>query len=329
MVTVSTAGHSPALAGWLRGQLAAQLGPEVGLLAELLSEARDQLKAAGRSTEEVDWRPALDSDMLELIRSGRTAQARERLQACLSSSSDSTTAPSRFGCSKPMTVPPARAAKALHDLAGRDHLSEAVVVSTCLRTEVYAVAERFHGAMSDIRNFLSAWSGIPPEAFSDHLYSYYDEAAAAHLFKVAAGLDSAVLGESEILGQVGDAWDAARAGVGRRAGAVDAVPPRRRGRQAGPLRDGHRPRHDVAVAGRGGPGVAELGIAGGQDHPRARRRRDGREAWPRPWPAPWRPGRCSSPTARGARPPSWPPAAAAGPSSGRPCRPPWSRPTCC
>ena len=86
MVTVSTAGHSPALASWIRGQLAAQLGPEVGLLAEWLSEARDQLKAAGRSTEDVDWRPALDWDMLELIRSGRTAQARERLQACLSSS---------------------------------------------------------------------------------------------------------------------------------------------------------------------------------------------------------------------------------------------------
>jgi precorrin-2 dehydrogenase/sirohydrochlorin ferrochelatase len=84
MVTVSTAGHSPALAGWLRSQVAAQLGPEVGVLAEWLSEARDELKAAGRSTEDVDWRPALDWDMLELIRSGRTAQARERLQACLS-----------------------------------------------------------------------------------------------------------------------------------------------------------------------------------------------------------------------------------------------------
>jgi glutamyl-tRNA reductase len=111
---------------------------------------------------------------------------------------------------EPMTVPAARMSKALHDLTGRDHLSEIVVVSTCLRTEVYAVASRFHGAMSDIRNFFSEWSGIPPEVFSDQLYSYYDEAAAAHLFKVAAGLDSAVLGESEILGQVGDAWDLAR-----------------------------------------------------------------------------------------------------------------------
>jgi glutamyl-tRNA reductase len=111
---------------------------------------------------------------------------------------------------EPMTVAPARMGKALSDLLARDHLSEVVVVSTCLRIEVYAVASRFHGAMGDIRNFMSEWSGIPPEQFSDQLYSYYDEAAAAHLFKVAAGLDSAVLGESEILGQVGDAWTAAR-----------------------------------------------------------------------------------------------------------------------
>ena len=83
-VAVSTGGHSPALAGWLRDQIADLLGPEIGLLAQLLSEARDELQAAGRSTEGLDWRSALDSDMLDLIRSGRMAQARERLQACLS-----------------------------------------------------------------------------------------------------------------------------------------------------------------------------------------------------------------------------------------------------
>ena len=112
---------------------------------------------------------------------------------------------------EPMTVPPARMAKALHDLTGRDHLSEVVVLSTCLRTEVYAEASRFHGAVSDIRNFLAAWSGMAPEAFGDHLYSYYDESAAGHLFRVASGLESAVLGEGEVLGQVGDAWEMARA----------------------------------------------------------------------------------------------------------------------
>ncbi|HLI54275.1 MAG TPA: bifunctional precorrin-2 dehydrogenase/sirohydrochlorin ferrochelatase [Acidimicrobiales bacterium] len=82
-VAVSTAGHSPALAGWLKEQIASQLGPEIAELAEMLSDARDELKAAGRSTEDVDWRRALNSDMLDLIRKGQLARARERLQACL------------------------------------------------------------------------------------------------------------------------------------------------------------------------------------------------------------------------------------------------------
>ena len=107
-----------------------------------------------------------------------------------------------------MTVPPARLSKALHELGGSENLGEVVVVSTCLRTEVYAVARRYHGAVGDIRNFLASWSGTPPEDFCGSLYEYYDEAAVAHLFRVAAGLDSAVLGEGEILGQVGDAWEA-------------------------------------------------------------------------------------------------------------------------
>jgi siroheme synthase-like protein len=82
-VAVSTGGHSPALASWLRAHVAQEMGPEVAELAELLSEARARLKAEGRSTEDVDWRPTLDWSMLELIRSGRRAEAKERLEACL------------------------------------------------------------------------------------------------------------------------------------------------------------------------------------------------------------------------------------------------------
>ena len=82
-VAVSTSGFSPALAGWIRGQVAAQFGPEIGDLAVMISEVRARLKAEGRSTEDVDWRPALDWDMLELIKAGQLARARERLQACL------------------------------------------------------------------------------------------------------------------------------------------------------------------------------------------------------------------------------------------------------
>jgi len=100
--------------------------------------------------------------------------------------------------------------KVLHDLCTRTNLSEAVVLSTCNRTEVYAVAEKFHGGYDDVRNFFVDLSFLPSEEFAHHLYVHYDEAAVNHLFGVAAGLDSAVLGESEILGQVGAAWEKAR-----------------------------------------------------------------------------------------------------------------------
>jgi len=87
MVSVSTSGRSPAVARWLRERLDEEIGPEYEVLLDLVASERDAMKAVGRSTEDVDWRAALDSDMLELIRSGQVTRARERLQACLSSSS--------------------------------------------------------------------------------------------------------------------------------------------------------------------------------------------------------------------------------------------------
>jgi precorrin-2 dehydrogenase/sirohydrochlorin ferrochelatase len=88
LVTVSTGGRSPALSSWLRARLETELGPEYETLLELLATERDGLRAEGRSTEGVDWRSALDSGMLDMIREGQLVKARERLQACLSSSSD-------------------------------------------------------------------------------------------------------------------------------------------------------------------------------------------------------------------------------------------------
>jgi siroheme synthase-like protein len=83
LVTVSTSGHSPALAGWLRDQLGEQLGPEYDTLIDLLAEARAELIAAGRPTLGADWRSALDSGMLDLVRAGRLDEARELLRASL------------------------------------------------------------------------------------------------------------------------------------------------------------------------------------------------------------------------------------------------------
>ena len=108
-----------------------------------------------------------------------------------------------------MTIDGARLPKALHDLGAREHVGEVVVLSTCNRTEVYAIAERFHGAYADVRNFLSELAFVPPDEFADHLYVHYDAEAVRHLFSVAAGVDSSVIGEAEILGQVRGAWEQA------------------------------------------------------------------------------------------------------------------------
>jgi glutamyl-tRNA reductase len=109
-----------------------------------------------------------------------------------------------------MTIVDADLPKALHALQSRPHITEAVVLSTCNRTEVYAYVERFHGAYQDIRDTLSELCHLMPEAFSDHLYAHYDTDAVRHLFSVVSGLDSAVLGESEVLGQVRRAWEGAQ-----------------------------------------------------------------------------------------------------------------------
>ncbi len=108
--------------------------------------------------------------------------------------------------------------KVLADLRSRPNLVEVVVVSTCLRTEVYAVVERFHDGVADLQGFVAQRAGMPVEAIADHLTIQFDDMVAHHLFEVASGLRSAVLGETEVLGQV------------RRAGAVAAAE-----RAAGPL----------------------------------------------------------------------------------------------
>jgi glutamyl-tRNA reductase len=108
-----------------------------------------------------------------------------------------------------MAVPPSALPKALHALTQREHLAEVVLLSTCNRTEVYARYTTFHPAVQDVLDFLTDQSAIDPDEITDHLYTYHDDAAVAHLFGVAAGVDSMIVGEAEILGQVREAWLAA------------------------------------------------------------------------------------------------------------------------
>ncbi|HEX2241008.1 MAG TPA: glutamyl-tRNA reductase, partial [Actinomycetota bacterium] len=86
--------------------------------------------------------------------------------------------------------------KALHQLASYEHVLEGVILSTCNRVEVYADVSRFHGGSLDLRNFLAEFRHLAPEDFVDHLYTYHDDAALRHLFRVASGIDSMVIGES-------------------------------------------------------------------------------------------------------------------------------------
>ena len=107
--------------------------------------------------------------------------------------------------------------KAIAGLVRRPSIREAAILSTCNRTEVYAVAERFHGAYGDIRDFFCELGDLDAVELQPHLYSQHDQGAVAHLFEVAAGLDSALIGETEILGQVRTAWEVAQREGGSRA----------------------------------------------------------------------------------------------------------------
>ena len=109
-----------------------------------------------------------------------------------------------------MVVPGDRLPKLLHGLDACADVSEVAMLATCNRTEVYVVAERFHSAYGQIRDFFCDLTHLPPDLFAEHLYVHYDDQAVRHLFEVAAGLDSAVPGEHEIQGQVRQAWQTAR-----------------------------------------------------------------------------------------------------------------------
>jgi siroheme synthase-like protein len=83
VVAIGTGGRSPALATWLKQHVTEEMGPEYETLLELLSEARESLRAEGRSSEDADWQAAFGSGILDLVRAGRIAEAKELLRSCL------------------------------------------------------------------------------------------------------------------------------------------------------------------------------------------------------------------------------------------------------
>lgn len=125
------------------------------------------------------------------------------------------------------------------DILASPHVAETLVLSTCNRVEVYAEVSRFHGAVVDVTETLAKTTGVPREELTPHLYVRYDDRAVQHLFEVTSGLDSMVVGEQQILGQVRGALRAAQEGATAGRGLNDLA-------QAA-LRVGKRVHHDTGI----------------------------------------------------------------------------------
>jgi glutamyl-tRNA reductase len=140
--------------------------------------------------------------------------------------------------------------KLLRDVVHAEPVAEAFVVSTCNRVEVYAEVDRFHAAVTAICELLARHCGVPSHELTQYLYVHYEDRAVSHLLAVAAGLDSMVVGEDQILGQVRSAVKlAAEQGTaGRVLGDL--------GRLA--LRTGKRARTETAI---GRAGLSLLSVA--------------------------------------------------------------------
>ena len=91
--------------------------------------------------------------------------------------------------------------KLVTDIAHSEHVTEATVIATCNRVEIYTEVDRFHGSVEDLSKLLGERAGVTVETLLPHLYVHYDDGAVSHLFQVAAGLDSMAVGEGQILGQ--------------------------------------------------------------------------------------------------------------------------------
>ncbi|RJS46113.1 glutamyl-tRNA reductase [Nocardioides cavernaquae] len=108
-----------------------------------------------------------------------------------------------------LALTPDGVGKLIADVAAIEHVTEVTALATCNRIEVYAEVDRFHGSVEEVSRLLCERSGMATSDITSdllpHLYVHYDDGAVSHLFHVAAGLDSMVVGEGQILGQARDA----------------------------------------------------------------------------------------------------------------------------
>lgn len=141
--------------------------------------------------------------------------------------------------------------KLMHDVRETAYVTGTVVVSTCNRIEVYADVEKFHAGVSSISELLSRHTGVSLEELSQHLYVHYEERAVQHVFSVSCGLDSMVIGEGQIAGQLRNALKLAQ-----KRGTVDRALNEAIQRA---LRVGKRARNETGID-RAGPSLVSIGL---------------------------------------------------------------------
>jgi glutamyl-tRNA reductase len=147
--------------------------------------------------------------------------------------------------------------KLLHDVARADDVAGALVLSTCNRVEIYADVGKFHGAVAAICELLSRHSHVPSAELTQCLYVHYEDRAVQHLLAVASGLDSMVVGESQILGQLRQALRIARehGTLGPALAALGSLA----------LRTGKRAQSETGI-GRAGASLVSVGLQAAAAH---------------------------------------------------------------
>jgi glutamyl-tRNA reductase len=218
-IAISTSGGSPSLARMIREELEQSLGPEHATLIKLISEVRTEFRRRGIRIPFEVWRNCIDSELLGLIKKGEVTAAREKLAQNLESGEHGRKIIMVAGVNHRTAPVEVREKLALtgNQLESAHHLlasyvNQGVILSTCNRSEVYALVSDSKEGTQGIGRFFSEHWGVSLDEFSSYLYTYLQEDAVRHLFKVSSGLDSMILGDEQIRGQVRQALKAALAG---------------------------------------------------------------------------------------------------------------------
>ncbi|MBT9148678.1 MAG: glutamyl-tRNA reductase [Dehalococcoidia bacterium] len=218
-IAISTSGGSPTLARMIREELEQSLGPEHATLIKLVSEVRAEFRGRGKQIPFEVWRNCIDPELLGLIKESKVATARKRLVHNLESGERQRKVILVVGANHKTAPIEVREKLALigNQLERAHHLltscvDQGVILSTCNRSEVYALVSDSKDGTQGIKRLFSEWCGVSLDELSSYLYAYLQEDAVRHLFKVSSGLDSMILGDEQIRGQVRQALKIALAG---------------------------------------------------------------------------------------------------------------------